>query len=180
MLSSSTPFKIHDENAGVPMSRKKGLNPTAKGLGGVEGLTKTPKVPKSNRKALGSISVNVKGQKAEGIHVEKAPSVLHFPPPTSSKATGTKKSSVTTIDSSSMICSHITKDEDAYDFVMRNAANIKTVIVPGTTSEHDAPRPDCLNVWQDDGEVDINCAALSMGDNTEEDYTFAIPTDEDW
>ena len=83
MISSTTPFKIHDENAGVPLSRKKGLNSALKGLGvgGLEvGPTKTPKVPKSTRKALSSISVNVKGQNIDlGAHVEKAPGVLQFP-----------------------------------------------------------------------------------------------------
>ena len=82
MLSSTTPFKIHDENAGVPLSRKKGINSAVKGLsiqGGLVG-TKTPKVPKSSRKALGSISVNIKGQGIDGVNnisIEKAPSVLH-------------------------------------------------------------------------------------------------------
>ena len=187
MLSSTTPFKIHDENAGVPLSRKKGINSAVKGLsiqGGLVG-TKTPKVPKSSRKALGSISVNIKGQGIDGVNnisIEKAPSVLQFPAPATGSKTATKaKGPATKVDASSMICSHVEKEEDAYDYTMRSASNIKTVIMPGTTDvQGGAMVQDDVDIWQESAQDVATCAALTVEDDADQDYTFSLPDEEDW
>ena len=185
MISSTTPFKIHDENAGVPLSRKKGLNSALKGLGvgGLEvGPTKTPKVPKSTRKALSSISVNVKGQNIDlGAHVEKAPGVLQFPAPATGSKTATKlKGPTAKIDSSSMVCSHIENIEDAYDFTMRNATKVKTIIVPGISDVHGGAIEEAVGIWQESPQDLESCSALSMGNEANEDYTFEIHDEGEW
>jgi hypothetical protein len=185
MLSSTTPFKIHDENAGVPMSRKKALNSVVKGqgVGGLEGgPTKTPKVPKSSRKALGSISVNIKGQNVDmSANVGKAPSVLQFPAPATGSKTATKhKCPEVKADVSNMICSHVEKEEDAYDLTMRNASNINTVIVPGANDVQDSVREEDVNAWQESPQDVDSCAALSMGHDRDQGYTFSTSCEEYW
>ena len=88
-------------------------------------------------------------------------------------------------DVSSMICSQVTKDEDVFDMTMKEASELKTVLVPSISMD----RP--MQVVQDESgehsgtcfevEVNVDCAALSLGTEDGGAYTFTLgPREEDW
>jgi hypothetical protein len=160
MLSSSTPFKIHDENADLATAKsisKKGLSnsllPT--GGGGIndsvmkksKGLMATPMAPKSTRKALGELS-NAKlntihrtgGNGKSGVDsvmkASKTPKKLSFKLATFTDADADANEVTTNIpisnkyDVDDMICSGLSKNEDIHDTVFRRASEIQVVVAP--------------------------------------------------
>ena len=159
MLSSTTPFKIHDENGGV--SAVKGV--TAKktfggGLGGDKGAmksvmksgkglnlsTKTPLGAKSSRRALGDLSSsqvntqnrlavngfgNASSMKSGNGNTKSAKNKLSFQLAFDENLE-VEQPSKSKIDSSQFICSQIGAEEDVYDTVMRKASKIDVVLAP--------------------------------------------------
>ena len=189
MLSSSTPFKIHgDEN--VLSSRKQlgGTTTSKKHFGGKDGLSKTPMVPKSSRKALGSISINKKvdhegatfGGGKGGDQISSSSSRLNFNVLKSSK----KVNSGPSLDAAGMVCSHVTHDLDAYDATINAASKMKTVVVPATAVEMKCPftsgeEAADENFWA--SSADMDSCALSLGGCTDDTggYSFAPDTSEE-
>ena len=188
MISGTTPFKIHDENAGA-MGMKSSMkvggvggNATAKKkkvmmTDGMMSTSKTPILSKSSRKALGAISVNKQLGREDALQEDNKSRLLA---PMSSK-----KASTSIPDVSSMICSQVTKDEDVFDMTMKEASELKTVLVPsisidrpmqvvqGESGEHSGT---CFGE-----EVNVDCAALSLGTEDGGAYTFTLgPSEEDW
>ena len=199
MLSGTTPFKIHDENAGAVGAVKSSMkggggmglgNATAKKkvvmADGMISNSKTPMLSKSSRKALGAISVNKQmgREDAAGPLQEDSKSRLIMAPMSTKKA-----GSGNLPDVSSMICSQVRKEEDAYDVTMKKASELKTVLVPSTSIDRqpqvsqDENDESAWNAGISSAEdvVDVDCAALSMGKDDNGSYAFTLgPSEEDW
>lgn len=176
MLQASTPFAIRNENDAIPSSVK--IGGKGGGLGGVTrrlvdstplkpGLSSLGAVngPKSTRKALGDLS-------SSQVNTRLA-TPAHAPPTTAKKASlqpvifteshrktappSSSKHGASEFDVSDMICSHVGKDEDPFDLVVRKAAKMKFCIAPSVCQPllhadevvwRDLPT-DSHDVWRD-------------------------------
>lgn len=146
----ATPFAIRNENDAIPMSVKGGgkgggLGGTARRL--VDSTPMKPGLssmgaangPKSTRKALGDLS-------SSQVNTRLA-TPAHAPPTTAKKASlqpviftesnrktapssSSKPAVASEFDVSDMICSHVGKDEDPFDLVVRKAAKMKFSVAP--------------------------------------------------
>ena len=160
MLSSSTPFKIHDENGGVSTTKKHVTAKKTFGGGGndksvmksakrLDLNTKTPLGAKSSRKALGDLSSsqvntqnrlvpgfgNASSMKGGGNGTGKSTkSKLSFQLAFDEKADN-EQPTKSKIDSSQFICSQMGVEEDVYDTVMRKASKIDVVLAPMTGTD---------------------------------------------
>jgi hypothetical protein len=147
MLSSTTPFKLYDdENASIvpTMNKKVGLAPQSNIKENATVFTssfKTPgNKPKSTRKALGVLSTNQTHTKTR-IPVDtlnKNPLQVHQQKTLDGKSTTISKKKVSSksvskskLDAEKMLCSNISKDEDdTYDKVMNAASTSKEKGIP--------------------------------------------------